>query len=572
MKQIRLILIMACAITACLFASCTSDDVGNSNKSEKALILNGGIMSVEPIQMETRGISLTTAPMNPDSIIEGEYTLTAEETTRTPVNENNWAGIDGNRDIAVQVGDGTSPYKYSVDASGNMTSSSPHYFTTTKNVTVKSWYPYTSTAISSAGFTVQSNQSTITNLQKSDFLFGTSTTANQSNATNTITYVHKTARVIVKVVVTKTNYMLNSGVVNSVKFTGAKLESTVSTSGDMTASGSNTTTVSMYKLSSTTSNNTTTTYYVAQIPPQSATLNLTLDVGGVPYTAKMSSAKTFTAGKGNELTVNVNSSKVYIYSGNRINLGNYYCNSTSGQAWIVSKEDLPAAKSAFGVKPTSVIFSTETSTADKNKGWRLGYAMAFKDASSSAAWCTDVSQFMQNTQYRWVDILTLGLDALTAIHNYDGYSETKNITSKNNYSSTTFPAFYAAVNYPTSVPSTCSKWYLPSSGQWYLILKVFGGGTGEYYQTDGDDWGWKNSYEAVATKINSYLTGSGEEYTLFGDISTTQVVYFSSSESNQLQFPVSIRFRKVDGLSNCEFFSIPNIKTKGSRVRPVLAF
>ncbi|MCR4773664.1 MAG: fimbrillin family protein [Prevotella sp.] len=556
---------VASALAVCLFAGCTSDDVG-VNQPGKALTLNGGILeNVEPVTMSSRGIMLTTAPQNPDSIIESEYTLSAE--TRTPVNDNNWAGIDGNRDIAVQVGDGNAPYKYSVDAAGKLTSENPYYITTANNFTVKSWYPYTSSAINSVGFTVQSDQSSITNLQKSDFLFGTSTTTNQGNAANSITYSHKTARVIVKVVVTNTNYMLNNGVVNSVKFTGAKLASSVSTSGDMTASGGTTTTVTMYKLSSSTSNNTTTAYYVAQIPPQSAKLSLTLDIGGVPYTANMSSAQTFTAGKGNELTVNVNSAKVYISSGNTIEVGDYYCTSTSGQAWVVKLVDMSSFNTNYGCVPIAVVFNTFTSTTDQNHGWKLGYALALQNSNGNefCAWGpSGVDENLPN--------ITGNRSTWTA----DGYTETMTIknNSKQAFNATNYPAFYYAINYGVSFPATSSGWYLPSNMQWYYIVQNLtslskftptnNNGSTTWTTTD-------NAYSESFLELNNYLR-SVTKYASYHEF-LSGVHYWTSTEQS------ATRIYDVDasdtsaGLSSYSVWIDHGPKTKDRHYcRPVIAF
>ncbi len=510
MKQIRLIPIgMVCAVVACLFVSCASDDVGVVEKSDKALVLNGGILSVKPIEMKTRGISFTTAPMNPDSIIEGEYTITAEDATRTPVNDNNWAGIDGNRDIAVQIGDGTAPYKYSVDAAGKLTSANPYYITTANNFTVKSWYPYTSTALSASGFTVQSNQSSIANLQKSDLLFSTNTAVNVSNSANNMTYTHATARLIVKVVSTKANYMLNQGIPTSITFTGAKLSSSVSTSGVLTATGS-ASEVSMYKLNSSVSNNVATTYYVACIPPQSAKLSINVFIHNMKYTATMGSNGTFVAGKGNEITVNINSSRVYISSGNTIEVGDYYCSSTSGQAWVVKTINLASAQSSYGASPIAVIFSTATSATDQNHGWRLGYAMALQNATTNngtngtCIW-GPISDNGGLTNWDNADPRT------TWVLNKEGYTETWTIGKNSDY-----PAFYYAIDYDNTVaaPNVSSKWYLPSNGQWYDIIVNLGkGNPNETYVNEGGTkdldeivWGFNPSrLELLQAEINSYM-------------------------------------------------------------------
>jgi hypothetical protein len=278
-----------------------------------------------------------------------------------------------------------------------------------------------------------------------------------------MTYTHATARLIVKVVSTKANYMLNQGIPTSITFTGAKLSSSVSTSGVLTATGS-ASEVSMYKLNSSVSNNVATTYYVACIPPQSAKLSLNIFINNMKYTAAMSSNGTFVAGKGNELTVNINSAKVYISSGNTIEVGDYYCSSTSGQAWIVKQVDVNMAKKNYGASPIALIFSTSTSTTDQGHSWRIGYAMSLQCATTTEAngTCSWGPANVDTPLYNYGNSKPL----LTWKFDKDGYTNTWTIGDNASY-----PAFHYAINYKNTIaaPSSSSNWYLPSIGQWYDI-------------------------------------------------------------------------------------------------------
>ena len=563
---------MIAVLVAILFSACSMNEEIQQNK---ALSLSGIINNIEPVVMDTRGVMLTTASLNPDSVIESTYTLFG---TRTPVNDANWQGIDGYRDIAVMVGGDV--YKYSVDAHGNLTSSDPYVFTTANDMTVSSWYPYSSSLNS---FTVQANQSNIINLQNSDYLYGSSSTIN-IGSNNSIIYKHKTARVIIKVVANNANYMLNKGIVDAVSFSGAKLSCTVNSIGDLAVNGNNTNIpINMYRLSSSTVGTVTTSYFVAQIPPQRAALNIVLSIGHMKYTALMPSAENFAAGVGNEITVNINSSRVYISSGNTISAGDYYCNSNSGQAWVVKSEDLYSAKSNWGATPIAVIFSDTTSVTDQNHGWRLGYAMALQCATtdlgedSVANWGpSDVDTPIPNASG----------DYRTWKNNWDGYTETHLIGNNTDY-----PAFYYALNYNNTIaaPNLSSKWYLPSNGQWMLIVEKLGGlsstsFTYYEYHTSPDYFnmiGWKKDDESYSTacqnSINAYLYAvqnyapiyiiSHEKHTLYG---LGEYFQCSSEWTADLGFMAKIRTKGGEVvISSCDGNEGKYLKT---RIRPVLAF
>ena len=111
--------------------------------------------------------------------------------------------------------------------------------------------------------------------------------------------------------------------------------------------------------------------------------------------------------------------------------------------------------------PIAVIFSKTTSTTDSTNGWTHGYAMALKDASTSAAWgsaATRLTGFYINT-------------AAEMIADKDGYTHTQYVNSS------IYPAPYAAATtYQSTVsaPSSTSGWYLPSIGQWFDICVNLG--------------------------------------------------------------------------------------------------
>jgi hypothetical protein len=239
------------------------------------------------------------------------------------------------------------------------------------------------------------------------------------------------------------------------------------------------------------------------------------------YTAAMSSNGTFVAGKGNELTVNINSAKVYISSGNTIEVGDYYCSTPSGQAWIIKVDDLLTARATHSATPVAVVFSTSTSTTDQEHGWRLGYAMALKDANDGAtcAWSTDNTKMVMSKQFPYKKEKDL-----TYFEDLDGYTYSHVVIDNPNYNSTTYPAFFAAYNYQNTVPvsSLTSKWYLPSVGQWYYVcFKLGTANTRELYSWTGPndisgvltgEWCYGRQAPQIATALNAKMSEVGEAY------------------------------------------------------------
>ena len=570
-------------------SSCSSaDDVSGSKDAAKgkALTLDASIMRTQDFEIKTRGIKLETAPMNPDSTIESTYEVSATDETRTPMDATpTWAGMTS-RDIAVKAGGNV--YQYSVAADGKITCGDPYYFTTMSNVTVESWYPYT--ASYPENFSVQTDQRTYANYEKSDFMYGSTSSANQANIGNSMTYNHKIAKLIVKVNVSEANYMKGYGAINSVSFTGAQITSTVGASGALTASGATTSTMRMFaKVPSARNNNSATATFEACVIPQSAKLSFTLDIGGVTYTAAMASNHTFAAGSANELTINVNSARAYISSGGAIANGDYYCTTPGGQAWVVKRADLASFKSSKNITPIAVVFSTSTSTTDKGHNWNLGYAMALQCATTGSGANGTCTWGPANTDS---PVPNATGNYTTWQTNYDGYTETWKIGENSNY-----PAFYYAIRYKNTVaaPPASSNWYLPSNGQWLAIEKNLGGMTTAYtntgYDNDNSDgyignWGrWypadKNDGIMYSTNaqnaINTYLNAASSYasiYTIEHSTSGHQLYswgeYFwcSSEWTSALSFIAC--FLKN---GNVSVHSDSNVlKSNAWRVRAVLAF
>jgi len=236
-------------------------------------------------------------------------------------------------------------------------------------------------------------------------------------------------------------------------------------------------------------------------------------------------------------------------------IGNYYY---SDGTWGANAN--PSGKNVIGV-----IFSDATSNLDKAKGWTHGYAMALKDAIKTVAWGPD------NVDTPLSNSLSIG--------DMDGYTNTQTI--KNTYaplSTKNYPAFYYALNYGVTAPSSSSGWFLPSCGQWYQIATTLGG------RAAGPTL-WISQATAVVNSINAYLNNiSGSE--LFYYDRSINYWFWCSTESSaaggnifQLSYNSEggIRAATDDALMNSAtknypFSSDPGSSTYGGQVRPVIAF
>lgn len=161
----------------------------------------------------------------------------------------------------------------------------------------------------------------------------------------------------------------------------------------------------------------------------------------------------------------------------------------------------------------AVVFNTGRGHAGDPSAWKHGYALALREFNECRWSSTNVTV---NSSY-----LTT-YDAL--IVDYAGYSKTVAITNYAGYSAATFPAAYKAWNYTAKSKNGLSNvslsgnlttvgahWFLPSSGQWYLILKNLGGVT-DHIPTgsDGTQWMWQSGTSSFNSstardRINTYI-------------------------------------------------------------------
>jgi hypothetical protein len=201
--------------------------------------------------------------------------------------------------------------------------------------------------------------------------------------------------------------------------------------------------------------------------------------------------------------------------------GNFYYNDGS---WGTS------AAPTDGRTAIGVVFSNHTSTADKSHGWTHGYAMALTNAASGISWSSSSNASTQESA-----------SVISSLSNFendmDGYAYSQAILNKEKTNnklssfSTDYPATYYALNYGTTsiggtqyaapTATNNSGWYLPSSGQWYLIATNLGGASGTITSGVNSDglayWYYPSAASSTASTINTnYLSKvSGSDLMVF---------------------------------------------------------
>ena len=166
-----------------------------------------------------------------DNVNEDAISFTASITavnngaTRLTTN-NSWAGLTDNS-IAVKIGDVVK--KYTVSATGEMTSDAPFFWNeiSAQDATVSAWYPYNEGV--KPEVVVYADQSIAENFQKSDFL-ECETTISKENSV--LTFTHAGAKIICKVELDEeVDASLNASKVMLSGFTGIADGEIITTNG-----------------------------------------------------------------------------------------------------------------------------------------------------------------------------------------------------------------------------------------------------------------------------------------------------------------------------------------------------
>ncbi|MDE6296982.1 MAG: hypothetical protein K2L89_03965 [Muribaculaceae bacterium] len=212
--------------------------------------------------------------------------------------------------------------------------------------------------------------------------------------------------------------------------------------------------------------------------------------------------------------------------------------------------------------PVGIIFSTNTSDADKEAGFTHGYALALRNAGEKVKWAAVPAELQ--TDY-YTSSVEYGFQT-----DKDGRTHTDVLKSKG---ISAFPAAEMAVNYDAPVPPSSSGWYLPSSGQWFDIC-VNLGGMPEQMPRLGITEGYWNDLQACnqsLQRINEYLSLSGKNnYEKITVPSGDYQWFWTSSESSEAQAYALFFDNDQLVVEIAGYFK--NYDFASNRVRAVIAF
>ncbi len=184
-----------------------------------------------------------------------------------------------------------------------------------------------------------------------------------------------------------------------------------------------------------------------------------------------------------------------------------------------------------GKTPIALVFSTETSAADKARGYSNGYAIALKNTNgagpspSGVRWANNAgSPNPSNTQITDMllpflknnDAVARQAPAEEIIADLDGLAHCRTAYENNGNSFTNLPAMKAAHDYNGGVhPAGTSEWYLPSLGQIHKFF-VAVGGLPEDHPYNYNSYFWNAFYGAgtddtakLTQNLNTFFTNAG---------------------------------------------------------------
>src|SRR5574344_1192664 len=215
-------------------------------------------------------------------------------------------------------------------------------------------------------------------------------------------------------------------------------------------------------------------------------------------------------------------------------------------------------------RAVGVVTSVSPSDADISAGYTHGYVMALQNAGTSITWSNaNNDEVLQNHD-------TQTYEQFTAYK--DGRLNTNTIVSlglaKQAYSATTYPAFYAAVNFSgtVAVPTGCRHWYLPSIGQMDDVAVSLCGQTAVPSNTYTGYCYWSGTSSAAATALSVYMTKVSSNGGTATGFTNSDEVYWTSSEYNS-----SVAYG-LFFLSSGNLYLDANNKNYTYYVRPFLAF
>ena len=201
------------------------------------------------------------------------------------------------------------------------------------------------------------------------------------------------------------------------------------------------------------------------------------------------------------------------------------------------------AATAAGTTASAIIAYVGTAgSVDESSSTYKGLAIALTDANSGVTyqWCSEIG----NTCVSQTDAIA------TAITYMDGIASTNTLTSDGH----THAAATAASSYGTDRPSGVSAWFLPSMGQWNLIVQ--GLATKQAGSTVSTDLTTSANNTYKSSNLNSVITDAGGTGFQSGG-------YWSSTEHTS-----GTAWRMIFSLGR----AYNNSKTASNYVRAVFAF
>ena len=492
--------------------------------------------------------------------------------------------------------DGSSSWDYlkgwtlTADGSGALTGSAQYYPLDGNGITMNAVHGNFSAAIAegsaigSLTHSVEADQSVSGNYEKSDLLFGTATGSDASSSEN-IPFTHKLSKIEVNL---SAGYGYEASDLESAEVTLNNVLPSVTidpTDGTIGSATGTTTTITARQ---------TGTLYEAVIPPQTianpdALITVTTTATNIGAISPRTSLA-LTSTVPNTVTSFAENTR-YVYNVTvdklvpEVHVGDYFYEDGT---WST------VYKSGHG-DVVGLVFSTETSAADKAAGYTHGYVVALTNIEG-VAWSTSTGLTGMGT-IGYSDDTDAWKEAVFG--DLDGLSHTNYIITNYVDYTTTFPAINAAVNYNVSVSKAYynnSGWYLPSTGQLYAFLYNFCNKTTTWPSTPFgfhvDHYGFSSQIQpATLSGLNTYFAqrlstdivgagGTAVSYTTWEAYSSNSLNFWTSTEYDAsyayfLHFGGSnwlVFFGCITNASASYFTKQANSSNARKFVRPVLAF
>jgi len=413
-------------------------------------------------------------------------TLTTTETRAAQnLNEGTFdSGEQGSEFISQTDQNSWTEYAYQTIADGAMIPSGTiPYYSNDYNYDIAAFYPQ----LSGETFSIQTDQTTDAAYKQSDLMYASVINQARQHAPVTLDFKHKMAKICVNATPGE-----GVGAITGVKLLNVKPEVTYDKAGNVALN--------------TTADNidvTMSNFGAAVIPAQSVSGNfLAVTTAGGTATYRFD-ANAFEAGMVYTMNVTVEQSAI----GQATDVPVTVTNATASHlGWLVTNKGYiyqTAAAIPAGQTPVAMIcYMGEPGTADHSSNDYRGLAIALKDAANGVKWCA---------KEEYERCYELSSD------NMRGIAETMVILNHTWNEGHTSPAAEAAVaNSGTASPVGTTGWFLPSSGQWDLIMSTLMQGA---------------AYEAAT--INAWFTTAGLDASTYDALSGS---YWSSTQSPKTNF------------------------------------